>query len=325
MYTRRDVLRTAAAVLAAEGFASASRGADDPAGLIIDTHQHLWDLAKFNLPWLTQSPEILRQTYHTKEYLEATHGLNMKAVYMEVFVDPAQLVAEAKHVVGLCRAGTSPTIGAVIGGRPESPQFADYIGRFQGSKHVKGVRRVLHAPETPAGYCLQPQFIENVRLLGEMRMSFDLCMRPGELGDGAKLTELCPDTRFVVDHCGNADPKAFHARLAKDEKPTHSPDDWKSGMERLAKRPNVICKISGIVARLPQEGDAADLAVIVNHCLDVFGPDRVVFGSDWPVCLLGRPLRRWVEMLSQIIRGRPAVEQQKLWSGNAVRQYSLTV
>jgi L-fuconolactonase len=94
-------------------------------------------------------------------------------------------------------------------------------------------------------------------------------------------------------------------------------------MDQLAARPNVICKISGIIARVPQPWSAEDLAPIVNHCLDAFGLERVIFGSDWPVCLTGAPLREWVAALRQIIAARPADQQRKLLHDNAVRFYGL--
>jgi predicted TIM-barrel fold metal-dependent hydrolase len=162
-----------------------------------------------------------------------------------------------------------------------------------------------------------------MHLLGERGLSFDLCMRPTELADGAKLAALCPNTRFIVDHCGNADPKAFRVTETGDAKPSHTVNEWKAGIDRLAAQQNVIAKISGIIARLPAGGKAADLAPIVDYCLDAFGPDRVIFGSDWPVCLNGGSLRTWVDMLGTIIASRPAAEKTKLWSANAVRYYGL--
>ena len=143
-----------------------------------------------------------------------------------------------------------------------------------------------------------------------------------ELKDGVKLTELCPDTRFIVDHCGNADPKAFAAQ-PDGGKPSHDPDAWKRDMDALAKRSNVICKISGIVASAPKGWTAADLAPIVNHCLDAFGPDRVVFGGDWPVCLKGARIANGCWPCAKIVAGRPAADQRKLWHDNAVRFYGL--
>ena len=322
---RRTFIRQTAAAATAAGFLGAADAAESKPPLIIDTHQHLWDLTKQKLPWLSGVPPVLNQSYRTEEYRAATEGLNIRAVYMEVDVAPEQHAAEAELVLDLARSGKNPTIAAVIGGRVASPGFADYVGKFKGNPLVKGVRQVLHVPETPSGYCLKEEFVRGVRLLGEQGMSFDLCMRPTDLVDGAKLVAQCPGTRFVLDHCGNPDLKCFRAPRAGEEKPKHTADEWKRAIDAFAKQPNVIGKISGIAASLPKGGDASDLAPAVNHCLDAFGPDRVVFGGDWPVCLLGAPLKRWVEFLTQIIASRPAAGQEKLWSANAMKHYSLKI
>ncbi|HET6422975.1 MAG TPA: amidohydrolase family protein [Planctomycetaceae bacterium] len=323
---RRQFLQQATTATLAAAWTSAagpSLAAETNPSLIVDCHQHLWDLNKFRLPWLEGAPAILKQTYHIPEYRAATAGLTMRSIYMEVHVDAQQLDAEADHVIELSRSGTAPTVAAVIGSRPESPQFLKYIERFKGSPVVKGVRRVLHEADTPPGFCLGEQFVKSVQRLGELGLSFDLCLRPTDLADGLALSEKCPDTRFILDHCGNCDLKAFRPKLDTGKPAAHTADDFKRIIERLAKRPNVICKISGIIAELPAGGDAEDLAPVINTCLDTFGPDRVVFGSDWPVCLLGRPLLTWVTFLKQIIATRPAEEQAKLWSGNATKYYGL--
>ena len=290
--------------------------------LIIDTHQHLWNLSQLNLPWLAEAPEVLRRDFGPPEYREATEGMNIKAIYMEVDVATTDHDKEAEYVIGLCRSGQESTIAAVIGGRPDDDSFGRYLDRHREGGFVKGVRQVLHNPSIPAGHCLRDEFVRGIRLLGERGLSFDLCMRPGELSDAAKLVELCPGTRFILDHCGNADVKAF-MRSAAPERPSHNPDAWRRDIETVAKRANVICKISGIVASAPQGWQPDDLAPIVNHCLDTFGPDRVVFGGDWPVCLLGAPLAAWVRALRAIVQERPRAEQNKLWSANARRHYGL--
>lgn len=348
---RRDVLGLAAgaaasavlgqSLLGGPSSLESARAADEepPTGeLIIDTHQHLWDLSLLKLPWLADAPEVLKKTYHLNEYRQATQGLNVKAVYMEVDVALGQHDAEARHVVELSKKGVEAakeegkkgdgkwtTIAAVIGGRPASADFGEYLARHAEGGHVKGVRQVLHNPDSPAGACLSEEFVRGVRLLGERGLSFDLCMRPGELGDGARLAELCPDTRFVVDHCGNPDLAAFRktGNRETDAKAAHTADSWKRDIQRLADRPNTICKISGIVAGVQEGWSADDLAPVVNHCLDSFGPDRVVFGGDWPVCLLGAPLRDWVDALTQIISHRSPADRRKLWSENAIRFYGL--
>ena len=167
-----------------------------------------------------------------------------------------------------------------------------------------------------------------MQFLGEQGLSFDMCLRPNDLADGWKLADKCPNTRLILDHCGNGDSKAFFKasdpRL-KDTKAEHTADAWKCDIDLVAAKQNVICKISGIVARVPKEWSADDLAPLVNHCLDAFGPDRVIFGSDWPVCLLGAPLADWVKALRQIIASRPAAEQRRLLSENAISFYGLKV
>jgi predicted TIM-barrel fold metal-dependent hydrolase len=332
---RRQFLAAAAAGatagLAAVGFQQPGHAQEKPAVAkdalpIIDCHQHLWDLEKFKLPWI-EPGTLLGRSYVMKDYLAAIEGTGIKnAVYMEVDVDPAQQTAEAEHLIEICKSGKAPTIAAVISGRPNSDKFQDHITPLAKSGPIKGVRQVLHGGSTPAGYCLEKPFVRGIQLLGELGLSFDLCMRPKELADGAKLADQCPGTRFIVDHCGNADVKAFFKsgdKRLEGIKPDHAADQWKRDIETLAAKKNVICKISGIVARVPKEWSADDLAPVVNHCLDSFGPDRVIFGSDWPVCLLGAPLKSWVAALRQIISSRPIAEQRKLCSDNATAFYKL--
>src|SRR5262249_35314230 len=143
---------------------------------IIDTHQHLWDLSKFRLPWLKGAP-TLAKSYLTTDYLKATEGLNVVgSVYMEVDVEPSQQTAEAEYVIGICQRGDTPMKAAVISGRPASDNFSKYIGQFKDNKYIKGLRQVLHNEDLPAGYCLQEKFIRGIRVLGELGMSYDICI-----------------------------------------------------------------------------------------------------------------------------------------------------
>jgi predicted TIM-barrel fold metal-dependent hydrolase len=280
---------------------------------IIDTHQHLWDLGRFRLPWIKEGAPLAKN-HLVADYLQATAGLNVvKTVYMEVDVDPSQQQAEADYVLDLCTRIDNPMAAAVISGRPAAEEFAAYIRPFRDSPYIKGVRQVLHVPSTPAGYCLDEKFLKGIRLLGELGLSFDVCMRAAELPDAAKLIDACPGTRFILDHCGNADVQA------KDR------SQWQKDMAELAKRKNlVVCKVSGIVASAkPGKWTADDLAPIVNHTLEVFGPDRVMFGGDWPVCTLAATFRQWVEALQSIVRQRSEEEQRKLFHDNAARVYRL--
>src|SRR4051794_14654351 len=133
---------------------------------IIDTHQHLWDLSLFRLPWQKDNPKLAR-SFVMGDYLEATAGLDVvKSIYMEVDVEPSQQTAEADHVIAICRRGDGPMVAAVISGRPGSDGFEDYLAPYKDSSYIKGVRQVLHVAETPPGYCLDGRFLRGIRLLG---------------------------------------------------------------------------------------------------------------------------------------------------------------
>jgi L-fuconolactonase len=281
---------------------------------LVDTHQHLWDLDRFRLPWTTGS-KVLGRSFLMSDYLQATEGLDIaQSVYMEVDVEPSQQEAEARYVIELCQRDDNPLAAAVISGRPAHEGFRDYIGQFKANPHIKGVRQVLHVESTPPGYCLDPKFVRGVQLLGEQGMSFDLCMRSGELLDADKLVAQCPHTRFILDHCGNMSVQETDAAKRK---------AWIDGMRHLADHENVVCKVSGIVASAAADWTVEGLAPNVQFTLDTFGPERVMFGGDWPVCTLRASFARWVAALNEITSGQSESARKKLFHDNAVRFYGL--
>jgi len=292
---------------------------------IVDTHQHLWDLEQFSLPWLADV-EALNDNYRMDDYQRATAESGVaKTVYMEVDVAPEQRLAEVNFVSDLCARDDNPMAGAVISGSPGDAGFADYMARFSDNAYVKGVRQVLHVPSAARGACVEPRFVEGMHLLGSMGKCFDLCMRPSELGDAVALVEQCPDTLFIVDHCGNADPQVVSGDVEPDlENPfSHDRQQWMDDMQALGAHANVVCKLSGIVARAPQGWTAETLAPTVEHCIASFGADGAVFGGDWPVCTLGAPLGEWVAALRQIVKGHSEEDQRRILHDNAVRLYGL--
>ena len=297
------------AALAATGAYSASF-ATIP---IIDTHQHLWDFKKFRPPWLKDAPKINR-SYTFADYAKETAGLNVvHTVYMEVDVDPRQQVAEAQYVIDTCKGRKTNMAAGVISCRPASAGFRAYAMRFRGNPYIKGMRQVLQVPECLRGLCLQSQYVKNIQLLGELGMSFDICIRPEELSDGYKLADLCPHTRFILDHCGNASARNPH----------HA--QWKKDITEFAKRKNVVCKVSGIIKTVkPEWKPGPELEPIVKHVIDSFGTDRVMFGGDWPVCNLTFSFRAWVETLRWILRHEKEADQVKLFHDNARHVYGLT-
>lgn len=283
---------------------------------IIDTHQHLWDLKKFTLPWhAAEDVPALRRSFVMSDYQDATRGLNVvKTVYMEVDVAPEQQMAEADYVIDLCQRGDNPMKAAVVSGRPGTAGFDAYIRKIAQSKYIKGIRQVLHGPSTPAGFCLQPKFVESIQLLGELGLSFDLCVRSGEVIDAVRLVDQCPKTRFVLDHCGNM--SVTSADVAARAK-------WLEGMKEMAARKNTVCKISGIVVTANKDWKSADLAPNINDTMNLFGEDRILFAGDWPVCTLKATFAQWVAALKEIVQNRSATFQRKLFHDNAAKFYGI--
>jgi L-fuconolactonase len=282
---------------------------------VIDTHQHLWNPSEIKLSWLKPG-DPLDGSYTPKEYATAIEGLNVvKSIYMEVDVVPEMQQKEADYVVGICESGKTTMCGAVISGRPSSEGFAKFIGQYKGHKYVKGVRQVLHVDSTPAGYCLKPEFVKGIQLLGELGLSYDLCIRPAELPDFVKLVDQCPGTRFILDHCGNPN-KNFTDKQW---------ETWRANMAEMAKRKNVVCKISGFIVNGWEKGKwkADELAPAVNSTIEAFGVDRVMFAGDWPVCTLVATYKEWLTALREIISSRPEADQRKILHDNALKQYGL--
>lgn len=291
---------------------------------IIDTHQHLWDLKKFKLAWLDGATHI-KKDFVTSHYLTATKELNIvKTVYMEVDVAQGQQVDEANYVIDLCKDPNAPTVAAVIDGQMSDPAFPKFIEQFKESPYINGVRDLLMIDSQKKGVCLTEPFKKNIEHLGKLDMMFDFCMRAEELEDGATLAKLFPKNRFILDHCGNADPEAFYPKADQIRKPQHDPDKWKKGIEVIAKQSNVICKLSGIVARARKgKWQPENLAPIVKHCIDSFGVDRCIFASDWPVCLGGATLKEWVHGLKEVTKPYGAAAQKKIFHDNAEKFYGI--
>jgi predicted TIM-barrel fold metal-dependent hydrolase len=306
--TRRQIIGAALGIAAAPAPA-------EPAGIpIIDTHQHLWDLKQFRPPWLRgPGEEKINHPFTMREYRLATAGLNVvKTVYMEVDVDPRQQVEEAEFVLKTCRSRSTPMVAGVISARPAEPGFRSYILRYKDRKEIKGVRQVLQVPGAPRGLCLTAPFVKSIRLCGELGKTFDLCMRPEEILDGAKLADLCPHTQFVLDHCGNA--SARNPKFGQ----------WERDIAAVAKRRNIVCKVSGIVKTVQPGWDAGEeLEPIVRHVLNCFGPDRVMFGGDWPVCNKTSSFKAWVQALEYILRDASDSEKRRLFHDNAARFYQI--
>lgn len=277
---------------------------------IVDTHQHLWDLDQFSYSWVKSVPAI-GSSFRMADYLDAVSGLDVvKSVHLEADVDEPFMLQETEHLLKLADRTDNPLEGIVASARPESRDFKSYIDRIARYPRVKGIRRVLHTQPDSLGRDFT--FINNVASLSAYRLSFDICVLARQLPIAINLVSSCPGVTFILDHCGV--PQVKEKVL----------DPWRSHISEIARFPNVVCKVSGLVAYAePRSWTAEDLRPFVDHVIASFGWDRVMFGSDWPVCTLSATFPQWVEALIAITREAGEVNQKKLFHDNAIRIYRL--
>ncbi|WP_415907404.1 amidohydrolase family protein [Oleiharenicola sp. Vm1] len=274
---------------------------------LVDTHQHLWDLRQFPYSWCAGVPPLNR-SFSLDDYRAAAAGTGItKTVFMECDVDDPHPLAEAQHVQRL--ADANPLIaGIVASGRPESDGFRAHLEALASLPKLRGFRRVLHVVRDDL--CLEPRFAENLRLLPDFGLTFDLCALPRQLANVRTLVERCPQVTFIVDHVGVPDVKA------------RMDEPWRTGLARLAELPNVACKISGLVAYADAATwTPADLQPYFDHAVACFGWDRLVWGGDWPVCTLSAPLARWVEATHALTARATPEQRARLFHRNAERLY----
>ena len=278
--------------------------------MIIDTHLHLIDRTALRYPWLAGEPALDHDFLHRDYAVQARRAGIEAALHMEVDVDPSDIEAETNHVEALAREPGSLLAGAIVSCRPEEKEFPSWLDKAKADPFVKGFRRVLHV--VPDDVSEGALFRKNVKRLAGSGLTFDLCMFPRQTSQARALADLAPDVQFVLDHCGNPDIRAGAGR------------EWRDHVTEMARRPNVVAKISGVVAYAdPDTWTVETLRPYVEHTIESFGWDRVVWGSDWPVCTLGGGLLAWVSATHALLADTSEAEREKLLSANARKLWKL--
>lgn len=272
---------------------------------ILDTHLHLIYLDKLTYAWLSGVPALNRQWDAPTYWAEAeTLGIE-SALHMEVDVPTQQIDDENALVLSLDKR----VIGAISNARPEEIDFPAHLDRLVGEPRIRGIRRLLQGD--PDDLSRGAVFRDNLKRLGALGLTFDICVKPTQLGVARELVAACPNVQFVLDHCGNP--------------PIASGDisTWRRDLAGLAELPNVVGKVSGIVNHAKPGWTPEDLRPVVEHMIQSFGWDRVVWGSDRPVLTLNGTLTQWVNAVRTIASGASADEQAKLFHRNAERVYGV--
>jgi len=286
----------------------------------LDTHLHLLYPERLHYDWTAELP-ALQHPFHLQAYMSEAQSLGIgPALHMEADVREADIEAETELLQELAKDPSGQIVGAISSCRPESTDseaFASFVERATANPLVRGFRRVLHTQ--PDELASSERFRANLRLLTAQGHPFDLCVLPRQLPQAAELARSVHSATFVLDHCGI--PAVASGEF----------EYWRKDICALATLPNVHCKISGVIAY----GDAsrwqgsdlapvaADLRPYIEQVIHSFGWQRVVWGSDFPVCNLTKGLTAWKQVTDLLTSGASDHELDALAQDNARRIYRL--
>jgi L-fuconolactonase len=282
-----------------------------PSFPIVDSHVHFYDIDRFTYPWLSGVPSIARN-HLPLDFDRACGDVSVdKIVFAEVDIEEGRNIDEARFIVEL--AATDPRIqGIVACARLErGPAVAEELDALAALGKVRGVRRLIQT-QPDAEFCLRPQFLAGVRLLPQYGWPFDICVLHHQLPAVMEMVRRCPEVEFVLDHIGKP---GIRAGL-------HEP--WRGEITELARMPNIVCKISGVATEADHSHWTREqLRPYIEHCIERFGFNRVMFGGDWPVLELAGNYRDWVGIVDWIVATAEKDEQRKLFRDTAIRVYRL--
>ena len=266
---------------------------------VIDAHHHLWRYTPGEYGWISPEMQVLRRNFLPADLIPA--------------MQEAGTFGEDGTIQGLLElAAATPTMLGVVGWAPlTSPDLPQVLRGFAGKEKLKGLRHVIQ-DEPDDNYILRADFNVGVAQLADAGLAYDILIHARHLPQASEFVSRHPRQSFILDHCAKPDVRA--GRL----------DPWRDNLDRLAEHPNVCCKLSGLVT----EADWAawteeEITPVLDHALGAFGAERLMAGSDWPVCLLASSYKRWWQTLFGWA-GSLAPEQQALvLGGNARRVYRL--
>jgi L-fuconolactonase len=280
--------------------------------LRIDTHQHLWNLEQVAYPWLIPAYGPLYRTYEAPE-LEPQ--LRQSRIDKTVLVQAMDSYADTDAMLAV--AAQFDWVAGVVGWVPlhDPAEAARKLEEYTANPYFKGMRHLIHEEKNP-DWLLQKQVIEGLTLLAERGLPFDVvAVFPNQLKHVPTLAEKVPNLKMVIDH------------LAK---PPLQPQDrkvWHEQLAAAAQSPNVYAKISGLNTVTPDFANwtVADIQPMIDVALTLFGADRLMFGSDWPVAVLAGDYAKVVSETEKALAGLSEADQAAIWGNTAQSFYKLAV
>ena len=273
----------------------------------IDSHQHFWDLAAVDYFWMPKDHSVLSRNYLPAD-LWPIYERNL--FDGSIVVQAAHNDAEADWLLGLA-AAEERILGVVAWADLQSKGLGRRLDYLQKQRKFVGVRHIVH-DEPDVQWLLRPAVMEGLRELARRGIPYDLLLKPPHIPVAIEAMNRVPDLRCVIDH------------IAKPDIALGQVEPWLEGMRTLAQIPTMHVKLSGMITEAAVPGwKSADLAPYVQHMLELFGPQRSMFGSDWPVCLLAGSWKEVLAAFTQAVGPMPQAERNELLGDTATRFYKL--
>jgi L-fuconolactonase len=274
---------------------------------IIDSHQHFWQIEKFNYEWMSPTDKILYRDFLPDNFEQV---LRQNGVAKSVAVQAHQSIEEARWLLEL--SDQFDFIAGVVGWVDlQSENLSQQLDELTKHPKFKGVRHVVQ-DEPDDDWIIRPKVIEGIKTLAKYDLTYDILVFPRHLKYVKILLENCPEIKFVIDHF--AKPPIASGEIA----------EWSNDIIEVAKFPNVYCKLSGLVTEANhQNWTKEDLQPYINVAMEAFGANRLMYGSDYPVCLLAASYQKVLETYRSFLADLTEDEQNQILFQNAAEFYNL--
>jgi L-fucono-1,5-lactonase len=278
----------------------------------IDAHHHLWRYKPDEFGWINNDMSTIRRDFLPEDLKPL---LDSAGISGTIAVQARQSIEETNWLLQLADNETSAGgawIKGVVGWAPiAAADFEETLANLRQYRRLKGLRHVIQ-DEPDDQFILSPAFNRGVRMLHDTGLVYDILIHARHLPQTLQFVDLHPDQSIVLDHC--AKPPISAGQL----------EPWSTHLRELARRPNVCCKLSGLVTEAAwQQWTPAILEPYWRVVLDAFSPTRLLFGSDWPVALLASSYQRWIDIVTEWVAPLSESERDAIWGGTARRVYSL--
>jgi L-fuconolactonase len=279
---------------------------------IVDAHHHLWDLAVRDQPWIA-GPAMapIRRSFGVGDLRPSAQAAGVTAT---VLVQTVTVAAETPEMLAI--AAADPLVAGVVGWTDlTSPKISDELAQLAacaGGRHLVGIRHQVQSEPDP-DWLRRPDVIRGLHAVAAAGLCYDLVVLPHQIAAATYAAAEVPGLTLILDHAGK--PPIGSGDL----------DAWRSAIRAFAARPNTACKLSGLVTEAPPGAPVDAFAPVADVVLEEFGAERVMFGSDWPVCLLARDYAGVAELAQLLTAGLSDQERTAVFSSTAARLYGIGV